>query len=81
MSANQPRATRDDDDFFEAPTLKRNIPAELLTKDRDKSGTRRAVSDTDLERFERRETRETLPAPPDPSLAEGAASLDADDKH
>ncbi len=44
----------------------------LLTKERQHrgSGMRRAVSDEDIDRFERRETRETLPAPPEMS-AEG----------
>ena len=83
------------DEDFEAPTLKRAIPAELrdanegaahttgyvttklrkaeidalLSKESDGhhgSGMRRAVSDEDIERFERREAR-TLPAPPDAS--------------
>jgi hypothetical protein len=105
-----PRAPRDDDDF-EAPTLKRNIPAELrdepgatmttqvttrlpraeiealLTKEREKSGTRRAISHVDIEsveRYERRELRETLPAPPaSPPVSlddRERPSLDADDK-
>lgn len=87
------------DEDFEAPTLKRAVPAELrdaneggvhttayvttklrkaeiealLSKERQGhqgSGMRRAVSDEEIERFERREAR-TLPAPPDASAEEG----------
>ena len=86
------------DEDFEAPTLKRAVPAELrdadeggvhttayvttklrkaeiealLSKERQGhqgSGMRRAVSDEEIERFERREAR-TLPAPPDASAEE-----------
>jgi hypothetical protein len=88
-----PLATQE---FFEAPTEKRNIPAELLdppppvyvtTKlrkveidqlvakeraatERDKSGMRAAISNEAIERYEVRERRETLPAPPDDDLDE-----------
>lgn len=93
------------DEDFEAPTLKRAVPAELrdaneggvhttayvttklrkaeiealLSKERQDhqgSGMRRAVSDEDIERFERREAR-TLPAPPDAS-ADAEEAKDAE---
>lgn len=104
-----PRSPLDDDDF-EAPTLKRNVPAELrdaseerapaavhalgdvttklhpaeiaalLEKERAKSGMRPAVSEEEIERFARREIRETIPAPPELSqMADEVANLDADD--
>lgn len=105
------------DEDFDAPTLKRTVPAELGDADgaasattkppkaeiealrkieRNQSGTRRAVSDEDIERFARRDAV-TLPAPPDPSaepqnpipagaakpprLPEEIADLDSDDEH
>lgn len=42
----------------------------LLVKEREKSGVRPAVSEEDIERFELREQRETLPAPPLPDEVE-----------
>ena len=48
----------------------------LLSKEKERqpsgSGMRRAVSDEDIERFERREAQ-TLPAPPDPSAEQRSA--------
>lgn len=37
----------------------------LLERDRDESGTMRAVSEEDIDRYERREVRDTIPAPAD----------------
>ena len=87
-----PRPPFDDD--FEAPTLKRSVPAELLDvrdehapaavhaseTERQRSGMRPVVSEEDIERFARREIRETIPAPPELSqAADEVAILDADD--
>jgi hypothetical protein len=98
--AKLPRPPLRDEDF-EAPTLEREVPAELrdpgtahvttklrkaeidalLVKEREKSGTRRAVSADDIERFERRELRDTIPAPPEPPpLPDEVADLDAGSK-
>lgn len=82
-----PRPPFDDDDF-EGPTLKRSVPAErrdaseehtpaavlASETERQRSGMRPVVSEEEIERFARREIRETLPAPPDE-----VANLDADD--
>ena len=88
-----PRPPFDDDDF-EAPTLKRSVPAELLDvsdehapaavhaseMERQRSGVRPVVSEEEIERFARREIRETIPAPPDlPQVVDEVANLDADD--
>jgi len=50
-------------DDVEAPTQKRPVPAQLLATERQKSGLRTAMSNEEIQRFERRE-KETLPAPP-----------------
>ena len=48
----------------------------LQEKRKNESGMRTAVTDEDIERFERREQRETIPAPPD--RPDEMADLDAD---
>ena len=114
MAELSPPPRKDED--FDAPTLKRTVPAELrdvdgaasattkpreagiealLTKERNQSGMRRAVSDEDVERFARRDAVK-LPAPPattaehpnplsagaakSPPLPTELADLDADDE-
>lgn len=48
----------------------------LLIEEGEISGTRSALTDEEMERFERREWRDTIPAPP---LAEDAPATDTED--
>lgn len=79
-----------------ATTKRRNEETgALLTPELERTETRRALSQEEIERFERRE-RETLPAPPEPSaeaedlfaaahvrrsdVAKAATDIDAEDE-